>query len=380
MKWQYKIACLCLLLFPTYFTWHLLNYFDIKHDLKNNDVERTNELLEKFRNLRGYKGFGEYLAEKIGNSPSGEGTLEKTKQLRRKNLLMDKRYGDKDTEVKDKNVKVLNNHYVQMQNKSGRLGNWMFRYAHAFSVAKKLNYKCIIRSKHPLTTFFDIPNVSDMPLDNLLVVKQSQWDRQTRQDYSDYLSHNLTFIGTYERFPYFINYSKEIKDIYKVKPKYLEQAQTFIDANTPKKRTLIGIHVRRGDFQKSKSLERGAVTADQEYFIKAMSYYRHLYSDAIFIVVSDDHLWCQQNIVGPDVRYSLFTEAIVDFAIVTLCDHTIMSVGTFGWWAGWLAGGTVVYLADYPIPGSLLEKRVMHGRENFYFPDWIPISNGNRTY
>ena len=381
MKWQNKIACLCFLLFATYFALHLLNYFDMKHDLKNNDVERTNELLENFRNTRGYKLFGEYLAEKIGNSPSGEGTLQETKLLRRKSLLMDKGYDEKDTEVKDKNVKVLNGHYVQMQKKSGRFGNWLFRYAFAFSVARKLNYKCIIRSNHPLTIAFDIPNVSDMPLDNLLVVKQSQWDKQTWQDHSDYLSHNLTFTGTYERFPYFINYSKEIKEIYKVKPEYLEVAQSFIDANTPKKKTLIGIHVRRGDFLFSpNALNRGVVTADKEYFIKAMSYYRHLYSDAIFIVVSDDHPWCQQNIVGPDVRYSSFTRAIVDFAIMTLCDHTIITGGTFSWWAGWLAGGTVVYLADYPKPGSTLERKAMLRRDNFYLPEWIPISNGNRTY
>ena len=65
---------------------------------------------------------------------------------------------------------------------------------------------------------------------------------------------------------------------------------------------------------------------------------------------------------------------------MTLCDHTIITAGTFGWWAAWLAGGTVVYLADYPRPRSYMERKVMIRRENYYPPDWIPIANGNRTY
>ncbi|XP_052280959.1 galactoside alpha-(1,2)-fucosyltransferase 1-like [Dreissena polymorpha] len=32
----------------------------------------------------------------------------------------------------------------------------------------------------------------------------------------------------------------------------------------------------------------------------------------------------------------------VDMAVLSLCDHTIVSTGTFGWWAAWLAGGTTI--------------------------------------
>ena len=331
MRLKRVFAFLCILLTPTLLVWYMMNLRDAEHSHRNISL--------------------------IDNGLDG-----------------------KDTVRKDRNNKVLADHYVLMQDPQGRLGNWMFEYAFAYSAAKIMNYKCIIRSNHPLTKVFDIPNVSDMKLKNLIFVRESNWyENRTWHEYSDYLSdvsHNITFKGYFVRYPYFINNSKEIKEIYKVKPAFIKEAQTFIDANTPKKKTLIGIHVRRGDFLTPKHISRGKVVADQEYFIKAMSYYRRLYSDAFFIVVSNDKPWCQQNIVGPDVRYSSFTKAALDFAIMTLSDHTIISSGTFSWWSGWLAGGTVVYLADYP---NLVGTSTLVRPESYYFPEWIPMVNGNRT-
>ena len=39
-----------------------------------------------------------------------------------------------------------------------------------------------------------------------------------------------------------------------------------------------------------------------------------------------------------------------DFVLMSSCDHMIMAVGTFGWWASWLTsqrGGTSMYY-KYP--------------------------------
>ena len=287
---------------------------------------------------------------------------------------------EKDPAIGNMDVNVGKDHFVLMSDQEGRLGNWMFQFAAAYSIAKKINYKFIMNSSHPFTRVCDLPNVSNMSIDNVMVVNQSEWDNQTWHKNTDYLAHNLTFNGYFQRFPYFINNSKEIREIFKAKPKFLEIAQTFLDANTPKNKTLIGIHARRGDFLRLHAFHRGKLGGDKVYFNKAMSYYRNLYSDAIFVVVSDDQPWCQQNIVGPDVRYSPFTKPMADFSIMTLCDHTIITSGTFSWWAGWLAGGTVVYLSDYPIPGSYVEREIIGRREYYYFPEWIPMENGIRKY
>ncbi|XP_060587992.1 uncharacterized protein LOC132743491 [Ruditapes philippinarum] len=61
-----------------------------------------------------------------------------------------------------------------------------------------------------------------------------------------------------------------------------------------------------------------------------------------------------------------------DLAAMSLCDHMIISVGTFGWWGGWLAGGSVIYFNGYPKPGSEISKYFV--KDDFYPPFWIGIT------
>jgi hypothetical protein len=39
-----------------------------------------------------------------------------------------------------------------------------------------------------------------------------------------------------------------------------------------------------------------------------------------------------------------------DFALLIQCNHTIMTIGTYGFWAACLAGGDTVYLANFAQP------------------------------
>jgi len=71
------------------------------------------------------------------------------------------------------------------------------------------------------------------------------------------------------------------------------------------------------------------------------------------------------------VAFSENHNAAEDLAILSSCDHTIMSVGTFGWWAGYLAGGIVVYYRNFPRKdGNLMPH---FSREDFFPPEWVGI-------
>ena len=63
--------------------------------------------------------------------------------------------------------------------------------------------------------------------------------------------------------------------------------------------------------------------------------------------ISNDWKWCKDNIIVNDVTFSDFKEAIIDMAIMSLCQHMTITVGIWGisagWWGGWLSGKTVVY-------------------------------------
>jgi len=64
-------------------------------------------------------------------------------------------------------------------------------------------------------------------------------------------------------------------------------------------------------------------------------------------------------------------DPITDMAILTMCQHTIITVGTFGWWAAWLTNGTTVYYKDWPHRGSLLAAANSHA--DYFPPHWIPL-------
>ncbi|XP_064473916.1 galactoside alpha-(1,2)-fucosyltransferase 2-like isoform X3 [Ornithodoros turicata] len=140
--------------------------------------------------------------------------------------------------------------------------------------------------------------------------------------------------------------------------------------------TFIGVHVRRGDYVRIMRDSFKGVVADKTYFQKATGYFRSRYKELVFVVVSDDIAWCKENIdtsLG-DVYFPGDGDEKSpgsDLALLVQCNHTIMTLGTFGYWAGYLAGGEVVYLANFTLPDSPML--------NFFFPpaaylpEWVGI-------
>ena len=273
-------------------------------------------------------------------------------------------------------TKKLETHFLMCSDPLGRLGNLMFEFAASFGIADQLNYVHVIKPTHTLLKYFQINSkVFQGKLKNVLTIRERDWRNKHWNVNNSYHSHNITLSGHYQSWKYFENVSKEVRRELIIKPNFVNQAIAFLASKTPKVKTLIGIHVRRGDFLANSMIKQGRVVADQAYINKSMEFFRKRYKDASFVAVSDDKLWCKQNIKGKDVVVSNFKEPILDMAIMSLCNHTIITAGTFSWWGGWLSGGTVIYLKDFPRPGSALDGNSIV-REEYYLPEWIGMSNG----
>lgn len=94
----------------------------------------------------------------------------------------------------------------------------------------------------------------------------------------------------------------------------------------------------------------------------------------LFLVVTDDIFWARstwRNVKDVAVVAQGPQNREVDLAILTKCQHTIMSTGTFSWWAAYLAGGDAVFYEFWPMPGSALS--LMLNRDDFFLPHWIPM-------
>ena len=308
-------------------------------------------------------------SELIENKTTGNVDISRPNNLRTQNEV---KIGNLTQMALIRDVSAHNIYYVLCPGSIGRLGNQMFQLAATIGVSYSLNHIPVISKSHPMLKLFEMENVK--PLQNATIVNKMVIDKRwLRQDVEKYKIHNLTISWYFHSWKHFQNATGAVRKAFEVKQSYLQKAKSFLRQNTKDFKTIIGIHVRRGDFLDTDKVKRGRVVADGNYTRKAIAFYRQRYKDAQFVVCSDDMEWCKKNINGSDILYSKFKEPIMDMALMSLCHHMIITAGTFSWWGGWLSGGNVVYLKDFPRPGSAIFKKL---EEDYYPPHWIGMSNG----
>jgi galactoside 2-L-fucosyltransferase 1/2 len=94
--------------------------------------------------------------------------------------------------------------------------------------------------------------------------------------------------------------------------------------------TWVGIHVRRGDFLYLRQI------SSVHFITEAMNYFEKKYDNVIFLIASDDKTFCRKvygnrsNVIITPASFSNGE----DLAALFACNHMIVTVGTFGWWAG----------------------------------------------
>ncbi|XP_034493830.1 galactoside alpha-(1,2)-fucosyltransferase 1 isoform X1 [Ailuropoda melanoleuca] len=142
-------------------------------------------------------------------------------------------------------------------------------------------------------------------------------------------------------------------------------------------RTFVGVHVRRGDYLQVMPHRWKGVVGDRAYLQQAMDWFRARHEAPVFVVVSNGMAWCRENIDASrgDVIFAGDGQEGSpgkDFALLMQCNHTIMTIGTFGFWAAYLAGGDTVYLANFTLPDSNFLK--IFKPEAAFLPKWVGIN------
>jgi len=125
------------------------------------------------------------------------------------------------------------------------------------------------------------------------------------------------------------------------------------------------VHIRRRDhleferINKMSHLSRG-------YFVRAMDYMAERLRRPVFVIVTDDPPWAKEQI--PRGFRPVFTgfynesaedSAGLDLAVLTSCNYTILSRGTFGLWGNILSGSLRLlpkHFLPTPVPEPLDKK------------------------
>ncbi|XP_078507086.1 galactoside alpha-(1,2)-fucosyltransferase 2-like [Lissotriton helveticus] len=266
-------------------------------------------------------------------------------------------------------------------NSIGRLGNQMGEYAVLYALAKLNGHPAYILPSmfNRLAPIFKI----SLPQVHEEVANKIKWTTYWLHNWMSEEYKNIS--GKYVRlggyswsWTFYHHIRDEILREFTFHDFIKEEANLYLETlkGSRKNVTYIGVHVRRGDYLTTMPIISKGVVADKGYLEKAMKYFRDKYEEPVFVVTSNGMQWCKKNINSSrgDVYFSgdsNETSPGKDFALLAHCNHTIMTIGTFGIWAGYLAGGEVIYLDNYTLPDSPVLKRFHY--DAAFLPEWIGI-------
>ncbi len=191
------------------------------------------------------------------------------------------------------------------------------------------------------------------------------------EDLLTYKRKNVFLNGYWASEEYFVDFKEIIKKDFTIRGKELRK-EVFEELRYMHSlgNNLIMMGVRRYQECKDPSyIPQGGLTADKEYYKKAMDYIASKVDDPVFCVFSQAHDWVRENV--DDGKYKMYyvqsktgeNSAIEDLYLMNHCDHYIISNSTYYWWGAYL---------------SKNDKRIVvcpkANRPHANCKDWIEIS------
>ncbi|KAM8927006.1 galactoside alpha-(1,2)-fucosyltransferase 2-like [Pelodytes ibericus] len=266
-------------------------------------------------------------------------------------------------------------------NAIGRLGNLMGEYATLYGLAKMNGHQAYIGPGmyDQLSKIFKIR----LPTVHQEVINRIPWRNYGLHDwmtpeYGNIQGEYVRLTGYPCSWTLYQNVRDEILQEFTFHDFIRDESYAYLAKvrGDRKNVTFVGVHVRRGDYVHVMPNTWKGVVADKGYLQKAMDYFRNKYQNPLFLVTSNGMDWCKENINNSlgDVHFAGDGKEGSpgrDFALLAHCNHTIMTIGTFGYWAGYLVRGETIFLSNYTLPDSPFLKLFKY--EAAFLPEWIGI-------
>lgn len=242
---------------------------------------------------------------------------------------------------------------------NGGLGNQLFQYAHAKSLASDRT-KIILKTSNYLRIFqiFKRNTPRHPSLLKLINIEKNNIFNKNFYLYEFFFSFwkkikekqpfifqkiiidnkNIKLIGYWQSYKYFKDIKHDLyKEIYLDNIYKIKNDSKFQLIN---KCNSVSIHVRRGDYVNNKITNKFHGLMGPDYFKKAIKIMRQQISRPIFFVFSDDINWCK-NEFGNHFHYIYPDEkndsTVKDFLLMISCRNFIISNSSFSWWAAYLS-------------------------------------------
>jgi Glycosyl transferase family 11 len=239
----------------------------------------------------------------------------------------------------------------------GRLGNQMFQYAAAHALAKRRGTHVEVGREaylsHASRRQFELWRFAALELSP--ITEREIWLAKIggglglQPPVASYSRDGLGFDAAVLELPdgsrlwaelqsprYFAGAERDVRWLLDLAPFVAPEAARALRAGGDA--PIVGIHLRRGDYVGNPMFFVDLST----YVQRAVGYFRSRMA-CRFMVFSDDPAWCKAQTVfqAPDMAHAADLglapgPAINDMALMSVCDHQIISNSSFSWWAAWL--------------------------------------------
>jgi hypothetical protein len=269
---------------------------------------------------------------------------------------------------------------------SGGLGNQLFQYAAARSVAIRCSADLVLdlsfyhggrHRNFELNQFPIKAELRGLPKSKFLAAVSKMAGsliprihyREKSFHYSldfEQIDAPVSLDGYFQSFKYFDSCENQIRN--ELKPPALDGAynRSLVEAISSKQSAIL--HVRRGDYVTNPKAKKTFAECTIDYYRRALEY---LPANSRVFVFSDDILWAKQNLnLGESAVFigdGTPRSGIEDLKLMSLGHHHIIANSTFSWWGAWLAGpnkGLTIAPARWFVDEAIIDSDL--------FPnDWV---------
>ena len=261
------------------------------------------------------------------------------------------------------------------------LGNQLFMYCNAYSLAKRKKYKLLIdnesgyfknknklRKRKYLIKYFNVKNticpdhlkfnsyfkditrkllkITDFfKSKKTFLIEHRDNDKKTYfKEIINYPLSNPAYIeGHFESEKYFSNDKEELQKILTINNKYINHKNKYVYLIT--KKNSVSLHIRRHKFSeeineakknenilKSDNFSKDSIL----YAQKAIKYFRKKIKNPTFFIWSNDFVGLEHYFKDRDCVFVKNNNVIMDFYLFSLCKHFAVGGSTFHWMGAWL--------------------------------------------
>jgi len=193
---------------------------------------------------------------------------------------------------------------------------------------------------------------------------------------------NYDLSGRFDLYTYWYNDIKEIIDNWEFQTDLSVQALNRLNIIKEQlgDKPTVSIHIRKGDYTLPQNQILNII--DEDYYINALTQNFLPIKDYNFLVFSNDIEYAKTQLEGDNVyfvepkgidSYSYTSSEKDDLALLSLCDHHIITNSTYSWWGA--------YLSKSPNKKIICPTNWLKGSSfmngNHFPSSWINIDNKN---